>query len=554
MIQNKNKGFTLIELLSVIVVFVIIMLIVSPVVINIIKSANKGAFKNSVNGIVKSAILEQSKNVLTGKEVNELIFTYENGVEKSNIIGAKLNYKGKSPSEGVIIVNKKGQVSLALFDSMCAIKSFEGNVEIKPNSKEDCQLKLLIPTIELIGNNTIDIEINTKYEELGVIAKKYNGDVIKNVDIKIKYNGIIQKTVDTSKLGTYELIYSVQEDNQRVEILRIIHIVDTIPPVLNIPKDIVIDIKNFNDFDFMDGVSATDNSNEKINIITTSNIVPIPGNYYIKYEAFDSSGNKTEKIRQINIIDTTPPNINKLVISTKNVTSNSFVIIMEGEVFDEHSDLAQKPFIYQTSTDNVNWQTKCTTSNKDCLVENLNNNTTYYYRLCVIDIYDNKACSNNKSITTSNPLYYYDKYRVGINYYNYRNPSSNFSYSYTTSEKSLSSGSTISIAGTTSYGFNSTSGFYGTGSSVTLTQSTISNGYTRYYASGSSISQHKIVNKRTSGSTVYWKEEVYVMSCQYDTSYTRGAFIETVTAITGQYPNNGRHTDGYWYVRRELVS
>lgn len=34
-----------------------------------------------------------------------------------------------------------------------------------------------------------------------------------------------------------------------------------------------------------------------------------------------------------------------------------------------------------------------------------------------------------------------------------------------------------------------------------------------------------------------------------ETSYSRGDYIEEVTAEDGAFPNNGRHTDGYWYVK-----
>ena len=39
-----------------------------------------------------------------------------------------------------------------------------------------------------------------------------------------------------------------------------------------------------------------------------------------------------------------------------------------------------------------------------------------------------------------------------------------------------------------------------------------------------------------------------------ETTYTRGAYLANIIAENGMYPINGRHTDGYWYVRGELAN
>ena len=51
----KKKGFTLIELLAVIVILAIIALIIVPIISNVIDSARKAAFRETVNGIIESA-------------------------------------------------------------------------------------------------------------------------------------------------------------------------------------------------------------------------------------------------------------------------------------------------------------------------------------------------------------------------------------------------------------------------------------------------------------------------------------------------------------------
>ncbi len=120
----KNKGFTLIELLAVIVIMAIIMLIATPLIVNVINDAKKGAFKNAAYGLVKAGENEYMSNQLKGVTV-DLVFRYENGKIKG---GKDLSYKGKTPKGGEIVVRKDGKISIAIHnEKWCAIKKYETN-------------------------------------------------------------------------------------------------------------------------------------------------------------------------------------------------------------------------------------------------------------------------------------------------------------------------------------------------------------------------------------------------------------------------------------------
>lgn len=67
--MNK-KGFTLIELLAVIVILAIIMLIATPLIINVINDAKKGAAKNSAMGYVDA--VEKEYLIRQVKEESQL--------------------------------------------------------------------------------------------------------------------------------------------------------------------------------------------------------------------------------------------------------------------------------------------------------------------------------------------------------------------------------------------------------------------------------------------------------------------------------------------------
>ncbi len=52
--KRNTKGFTLIELLAVIVILAVIALIATPLILNVIETAKKGAAEQSANGYIKA--------------------------------------------------------------------------------------------------------------------------------------------------------------------------------------------------------------------------------------------------------------------------------------------------------------------------------------------------------------------------------------------------------------------------------------------------------------------------------------------------------------------
>ena len=81
--MKKNKGFTLIELLAVIVILAIIALIATPIVLNLINSAKKGAFARSAEQILKASKLYYSSSLLDVKEPETITFNCSNNANKS---------------------------------------------------------------------------------------------------------------------------------------------------------------------------------------------------------------------------------------------------------------------------------------------------------------------------------------------------------------------------------------------------------------------------------------------------------------------------------------
>ena len=95
----KKKGFTLVELLAVIVILAIIALIATPMILNVIENAKKGASKSSalgyIDAIEKSILEEELKGNIIDKnkvyDVSDLTF---------------INIKGDKPTEGWVQLEK----------------------------------------------------------------------------------------------------------------------------------------------------------------------------------------------------------------------------------------------------------------------------------------------------------------------------------------------------------------------------------------------------------------------------------------------------------------
>lgn len=178
------------------------------------------------------------------------------------------------------------------------------------------------PTITLIGEDTMNININTKFVDPGVKA-------IDNIDGDITSKVIKEGRVDTSKTGTYVIIYKVQDRaKNEATIKRTINVINvrtttkevattrqhkttkktvvttrrvTTPPTIILrgqnPITIILG-SNYND----PGYYATDCfSNDITSRVRVSGNLDTSkeGRYYINYNVTDNYGNKAGKTRTV---------------------------------------------------------------------------------------------------------------------------------------------------------------------------------------------------------------------------------------------------------------
>ena len=112
--MNK-KGFTLIELLAVIVILAVIALIATPVVMNSINNARRGAAENAGYGVVKAIEHQIALNVLAD-ESYQANASQLNALTGVNIQGTapttpmSLTFSENAVSGGTMVVNGYGLI------------------------------------------------------------------------------------------------------------------------------------------------------------------------------------------------------------------------------------------------------------------------------------------------------------------------------------------------------------------------------------------------------------------------------------------------------------
>lgn len=128
--QNK-KGFTLIELLAVIVILAVIALIATPLIMNVINDAKKGAARDAGYSVIKAGEL---KAATSGIENTNPPYHYD---ETSN-----LSMKGTKPTKFTLDINEEMDTQLrAWINGFCVIKNY-GNetvmIDEKQKNETDC--------------------------------------------------------------------------------------------------------------------------------------------------------------------------------------------------------------------------------------------------------------------------------------------------------------------------------------------------------------------------------------------------------------------------------
>lgn len=150
------------------------------------------------------------------------------------------------------------------------------------------------PKLVLIGAEEVNISLNEEYKDPG-----YN--VIHN---KKNYNVTSDNNIDTTKIGSYEINYSLHYKNKVLNKTRKINVIDDIEPIITLVGSSNITLYKGDSYKEL-GFSAVDNYDGDItkNVVVTSDIKDEIGNYTITYLVQDSSSNKASITRNVKVLD-----------------------------------------------------------------------------------------------------------------------------------------------------------------------------------------------------------------------------------------------------------
>ena len=179
-------------------------------------------------------------------------------------------------------------------------------------------IKVITPSIKLIGDKEIKLMINSEYVDSKASAKYLNKDVSDN----IKTSG----TVNTKKVGSYTITYSIKKGFQTKKIKRLVTVVDD-GPLITLEGGVETSICPDSKYEEI-GFKAVDNKENDL----TDKVVTSNGQDMITYSVKDSNNTLFTITRKLIREDKEAPEIK--------LNGNSHVYVTIGNVYTDGGAIA----------------------------------------------------------------------------------------------------------------------------------------------------------------------------------------------------------------------
>jgi Cu/Ag efflux protein CusF len=204
----------------------------------------------------------------------------------------------QSPSK-----KKQNNARLALLlAELSEVQSFIGYLQLLYSlimlSSDSSFIDITPPSIGIIGDNPVTIELGTAYVDAGAYA-------IDAVDASVQVTS--SGSVNTNVVGSYTITYTATDrSGNSASATRTVNVVDTTAPAVTVTGDNPATVElgaTYTDA----GATATDASGT-VTVVTTGTVdTDTVGTYTLTYTSTDASDNAGTATRTVNVVDTTAP-------------------------------------------------------------------------------------------------------------------------------------------------------------------------------------------------------------------------------------------------------
>ena len=209
-------------------------------------------------------------------------------------LGAKATIKGIDITDRIKIDNKVDNKKIGQYEVKYTVTNPKG-LQKRTITRKVLVKDTIPPVISLTSGNLYQVSYAKEFIEPGYKA-------IDNLDGDITSKVKVEGSVNTKKLGTYTLTYTVKDSSlNETKVTRDVVVVDNISPSLTLNGSNVINISTGGSYSEA-GYKAIDNLDGDItNKVSVSNGVnsSVAGVYYVTYYVTDSSGNEAYVVRTV---------------------------------------------------------------------------------------------------------------------------------------------------------------------------------------------------------------------------------------------------------------